>query len=601
MRNKLLIAVTIAGLVAGGSPVVLAQDKAAIEAAARQQDAFFRREAARIEAMPEGTPEQRQAKLAAINSLMTQWEAANRRTTGMIGDINRATNADREAAARANYYDNANRRPSFMEKLADTALNIGGQVVGSLLQKWLNGGLNPEERSTLDRMMAERDASTTAGAGNPDNALGKPIYDSNGNIIGWDRDGDNKSDFEDKNGDGKPEEWNGGSFKDGYDYADPGNPVVASSTPTPTDSSPANGGGGGASMGGSMGGGVGGGSGDDEDEGEDKDKKDKDDKDKKDKDKKEGEEGGKDGKGKKGEKDKDGKAIAKGANGQELATTHGRIMILPKPDPLNAGAVKGNVRPGANNAGKPGAAPAAPANGAKKDEWDNWGDEWSDSTDNGDYDEGDWSEDWGDDWGKKPAAGGAPPAPGTKPGARPARPAGQPAPRGARPQDTLLEDLIRVEATIANWRKLEKEKQLREKDPYAFGGNNKPQGNFGGTTTEDPFAAYRTLDGRLDLSKVDVWLVAEDTWSEGKDPRRYRLKVTEDAIDSFDPINEGYMVVRGTILDLPVDPNVLAEIKGEVKELEVAQVVISSKEPPATDGTVDPTAPPGTKNPNSDF
>lgn len=608
MRSTFKLAV-LAGLLFTTGPVAFAQtDTRALRDADKKRDEIYKRRSDEIMRMPEGTEAQRNAKLRAINTLMADWSAEKQRTASMLSvveDSNRQINS----SGGGSYYDPytgrtyttpGTQQPSFLSKLLDKGLEIGGAVAGNLLNKWLNGGMSNEERATLDNLLAERDSSTATGAGNPDNPMGKPIYDANGNIIGWDRDGDNKSDFEDKDGDGTPETWNGGTFKDGYDYEDPGATVASNDGSTPAPSGEMGSPGGQPSLGGNFGGGVNGGSGDSDSEGSG-DEKDAEGKDKKDK---EGDEKDKDGKGK-GKKDKDKKDKKNGGKGdedRELQTVAGRVMVLPKPDPLGAGGVNANVKPG--TPAKPGTA-AKPANAkpAKKEgEWDEWGEGWSDNQDNGDYDEEAWGDEaWNDDWGKKP--GTKPAGASGQPGEQPGRPAPR-APAAGGPADPrLVDDLIRVEAVIAGWRKVEKEKALREDDPYAFGndkGNLK--GDYGQGGTGDPFAAYRTLDGRLDLSKVDVWVVVDDTWMDGKEPRRYRLRVTDESAETFDPIHEGYIVLRGTVLDLPVDTNVLAEIRGEVKEMEVEQVVASSKEPPANtldpNAPVDPNAP---KSKNSDF
>lgn len=600
LRKKVWVAAVVTGVLVGGTqPVLLAQDTSAIRAADRQRDEMFRREAARIEAMPEGTPAERTAKLAAINQLMSQWEQAKRQTSGMLSAVENATNGTNNN----NRTNGNNSQPSFLSKLADTALNIGGQVIGSLLQKWLNGGLSNEERSTLDRLMSERDAATNAGAGNPDSAAGRPIYDSNGNIVGWDRDGDNKADFgADENG--NPTDWNGGSYKDGYDYSDPSTLAAAPTDPnapaSPTTPSPGapNGR---VSMGSNTGPGASGGAdeaAEGDEEGKDKDDKDKDEKDEEGKDK---DEKDKDGKAK---TDKDGKKrpTTGAPDTRELVSGTGKVIVLVKPDVLAGGlGLQGNTRPGTGAAAPGGKKPAGKDGG-----W-NYQDDWADSADNGDYDES-WDEEWGNGWGDQPSgktpgkAPGQPARPGrTQPGVGQPGVAGQPGAQpvplggGARPltEPNLLHELGQIDTQITEWRKAERERLLREKDPYAFGNKDNLQGNYGQTKQEDPFAAYRTLEGRLDLTKVDVWLVIDESWLEGKEPRRYRLRATDESVDQFDPVHGEYMVVQGTVVDLPVDPLVLQEIKGEVKEMEVVKVVAKSKTPPARDGTLDPLGVPG--------
>jgi hypothetical protein len=223
-------------------------------------------------------------------------------------------------------------------------------------------------------------------------------------------------------------------------------------------------------------------------------------------------------------------------------------------------------------------------------------DDWNDAEDNGDS-EDDWGEDWGEDWGTEGTQPGAPAQP-TLPGAQPGAPGAPGAPGSVPPgrmppasaETKLVDQLIRVETVIAEWRKQAKEETGAETDPYGF---QDGQGYEGATQpAEDPLAHLRGPDGKLDLTRCEIWAVERDSWMEGKEPRRFQITVGEDAIDDFEPINNGYIVCRGVIEELVVEPRVLAEIKGEVKKLEIVQVMLCTEETP--ESIANPNAAPGT-------
>lgn len=215
-------------------------------------------------------------------------------------------------------------------------------------------------------------------------------------------------------------------------------------------------------------------------------------------------------------------------------------------------------------------------------------DDWNDMEDNGDA-EDDWGDDWGDGWGDESTTANraGPAAPGALPGAA----SGAPAMGTASEATKLVDQLIRVETVIAEWRKKAKDEAEGKTDPYGF--DDARGYRAGGTTaaSQDPLAELRGPDGKLDLTRCEIWIVDRDSWQEGKEPKRYQVTVTEDAIDQFDPIQGGYIVVRGILNDVSVDQRVIQEIKGEVKKLDVVQVVLSEEKAPEGLGGASPTQP----------
>lgn len=76
--------------------------------------------------------------------------------------------------------------------------------------------LTPAEQAQLDQAIAQSDRDKLASTGGADQPFGNEIRDTNGNVVGWDRDGDGQADLEDTNRDGVPDSYNGGTYKDAY-------------------------------------------------------------------------------------------------------------------------------------------------------------------------------------------------------------------------------------------------------------------------------------------------------------------------------------------------------------------------------------------------
>lgn len=548
-------------------------------------------------------------KISAINALMADRNAAMR-SAGMSGRLNQVGNATRSG----------NNTPGFWDKAGTAAIGIIGELLKAAITNWMNNPTKENEariamlEAERDRLMNERN-NPTNNDGTGTNGTGRPVYDSNGNIIGWDRDGDGRVDSTDNNGDGRSDGFNGGSnengYADPYEYLDggrtgttggtvdsPRTPIydgngrflgydtngdgradsdLAANTPTGDVA------GGNANV---AGGGPGGSSGaggdeDDEDE-EDEEDKDKDDKDKKDEElaTADGKDGVKTGEGTgrtaDGKRDRNGDGKDDELQMETLLT---RVVVVPKVDPLAAtgtGTAVGSARPGTA------VAPAKPLE-----------DNWNDTADNGDRSKApdEWGDEWGEDWGgdgwsttggkPKPNANGT----GTAPAAGGATTPGMGA---TKPEDAqLVDELIRVETVVAEWRKVAKEEAEGKRDPYGFHDGAGYQGSDG--MTQDPLAEFRGPDGKLDLTRVDVWLVERDSWKEGMEPRRFKVTVSEEALETFDPISGGYMMARGVVSEMKLDPRVLAEIKGSVKKFDLVQVVLSSETPPEDPANAPPT------------
>ncbi len=614
-----LLGVTV--LVYGAPPLAVAQDKESILAADRQRDAFYKK---RLDEISRGTYPDEEARRRAYDETYAEWLKGKQQTAGLVGSMNK-TAADIENAG-------ANRPPGFWDKVGDTALGIIGEALKEAIKNWMN---NPSEENLrrIEELEAERDRLLTernnpdpnGGTGTDGSGVGRPVYDSDGNIVGWDRDGDGRPDMTDSNGDGTPDTYNGGTndtaYSDPYEYLNgggngvdingdgipdidtngdgiPDTPATGPSATNPgglnmidtngdgiPDAIDANGdgipdniagnmsgGGGGITPGGNFnGGGSGGvgapGEGAEGAPGEG------------DLAAADGEGGTPTGSGERGkagsfpktEKDKNGDGID---DEEQLVMISGRPIVLPKATPgAAATGVAGNRMP------------SGPVE-----------DDWNDMEDNGDA-EDDWGDDWGDGWGDESTTGSQP-APGTRPGALPGAAPGAPAVPGApgsmgtaSEATKLVDQLIRVETVIAEWRKKAKDEAEGKTDPYGF--DDARGYRAGGTTkaSQDPLAELRGPDGKLDLTRCEIWIVERDTWQEGKEPKRYQVTVTEDALDQFDPIQGGYIVVRGIIGDVSVDQRVIQEIKGEVKKVDVVQVVLSEEKPPEGLSGTTPTEP----------
>lgn len=568
-------------VVYGAPPRALAQDKAALERAARERQRLFEAELARIANAEVGPGKEfatQADKTRAYDALYAEYLKGAERTNSITGAMDRLTREMENA--------NANRPPGFWDKVGDTALSLISELLKGAIQNWLNNP-NEENLRRIEELEAERDRLLNE-RNNPDpgtgtDGIGRPIYDDNGNVIGWDRDGDGRPDFTDSNGDGLPDSYNGGTndlaYADPYEYLDgPGSGTSTtddgsggtSGTGTPGRMIDTNGdgipdaidtdgdglpdmpygnglagaSGSGASMGGAFNGSSGVGTPGDAASGDELAAAD-------------GGAGGtptgESGEGKRGvagsfpktDRDRNGDGID---DEEQLVMISGRPIVLPKALPeMAAGGVAGNRMP------------SGPVE-----------DDWNDMEDNGDA-EDDWG-DWGDDWGDEPSTKATQPAPGVP---------ATPRPMGSASEATkLVDQLIRVETVIAEWRKQAKEEAEGKTDPYGFGDGKGYRAGGTNKASQDPLAELRGPDGKLDLSRCEIWIIERDTWMEGKEPKRYQVTVTEDALDQFDPIQGGYIVIRGIVGDVSVDPRVIQEIKGEVKKVDVVQVVFSDEKLP---------------------
>jgi hypothetical protein len=498
-----------------------------------------------------------------VRALQDQYNASATRAAGLAGQIERI-NADKAAAK-------ANQPPGAGSKFLDMAMGVIGEALSAAIKNWMNNP-NEENLRRIEELEAERDRLETI-ANNPDpggaggdsstDGTGRPIFDDNGNLVGFDRDGDGVVDVTDSNGDGRGDTFNGetDAYADPYEYLNTPTPTTPTDPAAIADAAEDGGdgsaSGGGANMGGSFGAGTSGGSdsgGEGEGEGEGEEELAAEDEDGK------GTKTGKedsDGDLATTERDKDGDG-KDDKTGQPLEMISGRILVMAKADPalMGPGGAVGNR------------APSGPVE-----------DDWNDMEDNGDS-EDDWGEDWGDDWGSEPSTTATQPVPAA--GGTPAAPApGAPARMGAASDTTkLVDQLIRVETVIAEWRKKAKEEAEGKNDPYGFEDAKGYASGQPTATSADPLAELRGPDGKLDLARCEIWVIERDSWQEGQEPKRYQITVADDAIDQFDPIHGGYVVVRGIVGEVPVETRVLQEIRGDVKKLEVVQVVLSQEEPP---------------------
>ncbi|MCO5167033.1 MAG: hypothetical protein M9894_11780 [Planctomycetes bacterium] len=535
-------------VIAFGTPTSSAQDKKAILAADAERDRVFRQRLEQINNDPNLTPAQRTAE---YDRTYAEWLKGKQQTAGMVQHMDRVA-ADIKTAE-------ANRPPGFWDKVGDKAIDLIADLLKDAIKNWMNNP-NAENLRRLEDLERERDRllndRNNPNPGGSDNGVGRPIYDANGNIIGWDRDGDGRPDVRDTTGDGRPDSYTGGSFDGGY--ADPyewaggggaGGATGSLTDPlanptTPNEAGPSVAGGGGL---GGMGGGFGAGA---------------------------GNWGGPNGAG--GPNGGDDLAAADNPDGTPTGRERGERSDSDEIDPVT-GRRKGSgsvderdlvmvsgrimVLPKAQKAGLNAAGNRMPSGPVE--------DDWNDMEDNGDRAD-DWGDDWGDGWDEAPRnaapPGGAPVAPGSV--------------AGTSEATKVVDQLIRVETVIAEWRKRAKDELEGKTDPYGF--DDTRGYRAGGTTgaSRDPLAELRGRDGKLDLSRCEIWVVERDTWQEGKEPKRFQVNVTPEAVDQFDPTHGGYVVVRGIISELSVDTRVIQEIKGNVQKLEVVQVVLCQEKPP---------------------
>jgi hypothetical protein len=137
--------------------------------------------------------------------------------------------------------------------------------------------------------------------------------------------------------------------------------------------------------------------------------------------------------------------------------------------------------------------------------------------------------------------------------------------------DELGEGLLKVEATIIEWKRVEK----------ALASGHAPV--IGDQKNEkDDFAEVRTKEGKIDVSRCELWLVDYHR----SDVKRYRLTFTAEQLDQIEPILGAQLAVKGApakVDDLP--KGIEEDLPGDVARLDVVNVVAFVKD-------VDPSAPP---------
>ncbi len=567
---------------------------------------------------PDSTPQQREQALRNIYEQENRHAGDQTRTKGAAQHVDRVAqmmehdDASREHDLERQRLENerlaaqierekaeaeAAKPPGFWDKVGDALLDVGKNMLNQAGSKFVDNLFNPdkgsdaENQALIDELTRLQDEYDRLDENRNDtgNGLGTVITDPTG-TYGYDRDGDGYVDIP-INGDGSTGSYNptnpyayGDDFASGnggglgnlitdsdgnYGFDRDGDGRVDIPLPNPDKDDPllaGGGGGGGPSFGGGMGAGSGGMPGmpggamanAEGEEGED------------------GEDSIPGVGGTSGEENglaagpgaaaAGGGATVKGgalaADGKPLSTFIGRVVVVPK---LEFEDLAGNRKAEAN----------------PSETWeDEWADDgWDDATDNGDWGD-DWADDgWGDDeWGKKPNKGSG--AKGGKSG------------KDADAAAELVDQIIRVETVIAEWRKQEQEGQpYGEEDPYGFQDDGMSGYQAAGASEKDPFKEVRDRDGKIDLSKVELWVISRDTWKDGKEPVRYKVKLDPEVKD-LEPVHGGVLVVRGVERELDLERRVLDEIKGQVKELEVVQVILSAEKPPADMESLDPDAAP---------
>jgi hypothetical protein len=510
-----------------------------------------------------------------VNAAAAYGQAAEQaaKNEGMAGQLEQlraqierqkaAAERDREMYDKPSVWEEAGSQ--ILQGLIAALMDVGKQK----LNDWINGGGEDDQlldqiRDLEDERTRLEDELANGPSGGSDNGgLGEVITDPNGNT-GYDTDGNGFVDI--------PLYPDGNPGSPGNNGTDPGLSAPGSVLPGPITNSdpnsldnddnslPGNVGGGGASLGGNSGpgfnfggganpNGAGGalganGAGEDADGDGEPD----------------GAAGAGGALGQPGSLDPSADGSASGKSGDAgdsetdedgvaLEKKFGRVIVLPK---LEFEDLAGNRK----------------ANDDWSEEWKD--DSWDDSADNGDFDE-DWAddEDWGGEWdaaakkGKKAA-----PADGEKE-------------TNAEDQETaeLVDQIIRVETAVAEWRKLEAKAKEAGVDPYGF--QDEEMGyRASGDSSKDPFKDVRTKDGKIDLTKVDVWLIQDESWKDGEEPVRFRLKIDPEEIVDFEPIHGGVAMIQGVMNEVDVDKRVLDEIKGKVKEIEVRRVLLSAEKPP---------------------
>jgi hypothetical protein len=541
-----------------------------------------------------------------LTQLNQQYDRASTRAGSLAGALDSVAKQAEQAAQSDTEKKKEN---GWGSKIGDKLLEIGGGLAGELLKRMISGGATNEDRELFSQLVAQRDAAMAEQNAIQDgsNPYGNPIYDANGNIIGWDRDGDGAQDLTDSNGDGEPDSWNGGTNSDAEEFGG----LDTAPTPIyrdgeligydtngdgivdiPVDKKPeviGNGGSGGASGGSAIGAGLGSGdtgsSGGDDDEGGDD----------------EDEEGDEDEELAAAEDESSTSTGRQGALAQaqlNLQQVRGRMVVIPKPDPMNAGGVYGSQRGGQYGAPANGSPAAGQGNG---EEWWNQGnDTWNDG-DNGDV-PSEWGEFNNEEWNQGGAQQGGAQQQGSGWG-QPQQPQGygsQPQGYGSQPQGygygyqpaqnfaQLAEQLSSVDSTIEEWRKVERQRS-------GFGGDEGygfREGQSGYGREVDALAPYRTEDGLLDLTRVDIWVIADDpnsgrpSWKEPQPgempimPIRFKVNITPEALETFEAIQGGFVVVKGVVKPMQLPPQIQQQVRGQILELDIHQWLGTTNTPP---------------------
>ncbi len=535
IRNSFIIA-SVFALV---GPAALAQDATppkSLEEINNARVAALTTQAAQLytDASTEPNPQVAAQMRRDADDLYARAEQSKGKADGMVGRMNQVEAQIANDKQRLDDQKDMYGKPSFWDKIGDKAIDTGWGLLDSMIQKWLDGGGEDDDllnqinslQDERDRLINERD-NPAAGSG-----MGRIITDPNG-TYGYDRDGDGFVDVP-LNPDGTPAGNN--SSNDFDDFGD----NLAGLGGLPLNS----GGGGGASFGGGGGGpgfgGIGAGGIDGATGGEGLAA------------------GGEDGEGafpgasaSDDDADLDGANAAKSGGdgetddqGREIENIMGRVVILPK------------VEDEANIAGK------EEESSDWSDDFEEWGDDdWDDGADNGDKKSGD-----DEDWAEPKLVG------------------------DGEKEAKLVEELIRVQSIIEGWQDDDSKDEDAEEDPYGFNDDDMSGYQEPGEKEdkdEDLFKDVRDEDGKIDITKVDIWVIDRDSWKEGKTPIRYKVKAPLDLKD-FDPIPGGVLVARGVVEELDVKDSVMKTIKGEVKKLEIVSVILSAEKPPEDMDSLDP-------------
>lgn len=543
----------------GGSKDKKVDNKAAEDAAKQTNENFSSMhqatqqqiDAARKDIENAKTPEERQAAMDRAQKAFDQqqsndkqWQQWRQNTGGLAGAVDKVANGSGNSSYGG--YGSGNSMMDYfkymmMMQLANTAANIVGNLINQGINKLLNPSSSDKDKADAAKTLGDLERERDGYSGTVDKAAaGMAANDPNaatggGTVAGGGLPSVGGSDSPYTGGavSGMPSGGGGTIYGGGGGYAGGGGGIYES---------PFGGGGGGASLGGAVpfGGGSGGTIG-----GEDP----------------KGPPDGVNGAAKPGEGKADGspEPVAEEIT-RKTETISGRLIFLPKPKP---GSVPSATDPEASPSTPSDApAPAAPA--------------------------------------PQPATSGSTvdPATGPDPVEQPVdQPAGKVATKknvakkaiakrekvkadekaeklkGIKAKKTppeLIDALVKVEMAISEWKRVEKAKASGE-DPQVAG-DAKPA-----SSKADALEAARGDDGKIDFSKVDVWLVSD--WKK-ETPRRFHVSFDPDAAASLtSPVQGATVVVRGSVARLDIDKQILEELRGEVNDVEITQVMLSAAGP----------------------